>query len=73
MICFRVAKGVYCFFKKYDLHVIEGVGGNSFGCGLIYCLLSGKDTKAAAEFVVAASALKHPIEGGCDMVTVLKL
>lgn len=38
--------------------------------GLIYSLLSGKDTQAAVEFAVAASALKHTIEGDYNMVTV---
>lgn len=33
-------------------------------------LLSGKDTQAAVEFAVAASALKHSIEGDYNMVTV---
>ena len=61
----------YCFSKKYDLHIIDRVGGgDSFGGGLIYALLSGKDTQAAVEFAVAASALKHSIGGDYNMVTV---
>ena len=32
--------------------------------------LSGKDTQAAVEFAVAASALKHSIGGDYNMVTV---
>ena len=61
----------YCFSKKYDLHIIDRVGGgDSFGGGLIYSLLSGKDTQAAVEFAVAASALKHSIGGDYNMVTV---
>ena len=38
--------------------------------GLIYALLSGKDTQAAIEFAVAASALKHSIEGDYNRVSV---
>ena len=38
--------------------------------GLIYALLSGKSTQEAVEFAVAASALKHSIEGDFNMVTV---
>ena len=61
----------YCFSKKYNLHIIDRVGGgDSFGGGLIYALLSGKDTQQAVEFAVAASALKHSIGGDYNMVTV---
>lgn len=68
---YNVAKDEYCFSKKYNLHIIDRVGGgDSFGGGLIYSLLSGKDTQAAVEFAVAASALKHSIEGDYNMVTV---
>lgn len=60
----------YCFSKKYELHIIDRVGGgDSFGGGLIYSLLSGKDTQSAVEFAVAASALKHTVEGDYNMVT----
>ncbi len=61
----------YCFSKEYHLHIVDRVGGgDSFGAGLIYALLSGKDTQAAVEFAVAASALKHSIEGDYNLVTV---
>ena len=64
----------YCFSKKYDLTIIDRVGGgDSFGGGLIYSLLSGKDTQAAVEFAVAASALKHTIEGDYNMMTVAEV
>ncbi|MBQ2265832.1 MAG: sugar kinase, partial [Clostridia bacterium] len=49
----------YCFSKEYHLHIVDRVGGgDSFGAGLIYALLNGKDTQQAIEFAVAASALK---------------
>ena len=61
----------YCFSKEYHLHIVDRVGGgDSFGGGLIYALLSGKSTQDAVEFAVAASALKHSIEGDYNMVTV---
>ena len=61
----------YCFSKKYELRIIDRVGGgDSFGGGLIYALLSGKSTQEAVEFAVAASALKHTIEGDYNMVSV---
>ena len=71
---YNVDKDEYCFSKKYDLHIIDRVGGgDSFGGGLIYSILSGKDTQAAVEFAVAASALKHSIEGDYNMVTVAEV
>ena len=71
---YNVAKDEYCFSKKYNLHIIDRVGGgDSFGGGLIYSLLSGKDTQAAVEFAVAASALKHSIEGDYNMVSVAEV
>ena len=42
----------------------------SFGAGLIYSLLSGKSSQAAIEFAVAASALKHSVEGDFNRVSV---
>ena len=67
---YDVKADTYCFSKKYDLHIIDRVGGgDSFGGGLIYALLTGKSTQAAVEFAVAASALKHSIEGDYNMVT----
>lgn len=60
----------YCFSKKYSLHIVDRIGGgDSFGAGLIYSLLSGKDTQCAVEFAVAASALKHSVEGDYNMVS----
>lgn len=60
----------YCFSKEYHLHIVDRVGGgDSFGAGLIYALLSGKDTQTAVEFAVAASALKHSIEGDYNLVS----
>lgn len=60
----------YHFSKKYDLHIVDRVGGgDSFGGGLIYALLAGKGNQRAVEFAVAASALKHTVEGDYNMVT----
>ena len=68
---YDVASGEYCFSKKYSLHIIDRIGGgDSFGGGLIYSLLSGKSTQEAVEFAVAASALKHSVEGDYNMMTV---
>ena len=61
----------YCFSKEYHLRITDRVGGgDSFGGGLIYAMLNGKSTQDAVEFAVAASALKHSIEGDYNRVTV---
>ena len=61
----------YGFSKSYHLHIVDRVGGgDSFGGGLIYALLNGKTTQEAIEFAVAASALKHSIEGDYNRVSV---
>ena len=68
---YDAASGEYCFSKVYHLHIIDRVGGgDSFAGGLIYSLLNGKTTQEAVEFAVAASALKHSIEGDFNHATV---
>ncbi len=60
----------YNFSREYNIHIVDRVGGgDSFGGGLIYSLLSGKSSKDALEFAVAASALKHTIEGDVNLVS----
>jgi len=57
--------------KRYDMHITDRVGGgDSFGGGLIYGLTSGKNNQDALEFAVAASCLKHSIEGDFNLVSV---
>lgn len=59
------------FSKKYSVHIVDRVGGgDSFGGGLIYSLLNEKEPQSAIEFAVAASCLKHSIEGDYNMVSV---
>ena len=59
------------FSKKYAMHIVDRVGGgDSFGGGLIYSLLNKKDAQRAIDFAVAASCLKHSIEGDYNMVSV---
>ncbi len=67
---YDVASDEYCFSKLYHLHIVDRVGGgDSFGGGLIYSILSGMNTQEAVEFAVAASALKHSIEGDYNFAT----
>ena len=57
--------------RKYHIApIVDRVGGgDSFAGGLICGLADGKDMKAALEFAVAASALKHTIPGDFNLVT----
>ncbi|MDD3340075.1 MAG: sugar kinase [Lachnospiraceae bacterium] len=67
----------YFFSKKYKMHIVDRVGGgDSFGGGLICASLKGFDSQNTIEFAVAASCLKHSVEGDFNMVSmdeVLKL
>ncbi len=59
------------FSRKYTMHIVDRVGGgDSFGAGLIYALLKGYAPQKAINFAVAASCLKHSIEGDYNMVSV---
>lgn len=58
--------------KHYDiLPIVDRVGGgDSFSGGIIHGLLTKKTQGEALEFAVAASALKHTINGDFNMVSV---
>lgn len=63
-------EGKAVFSRKYAMHIVDRVGGgDSFGAGLIHSLLAGKNATDAIEFAVAASCLKHSIEGDYNMVS----
>lgn len=63
--------GEAVFSKKYPVHIVDRVGGgDSFGAGLIYAVQSGMNDRDALEFAVAASCLKHTIEGDYNQVSV---
>ncbi len=62
------------FSKKYAMHIVDRVGGgDSFGAGLIYSLVNGYEAQRTIEFAVAASCLKHTIEGDYNMVSVAEV
>ena len=71
---YDAAEKAAVFSKRYDLHIVDRVGGgDSFSGGLIYALLSGKSDREAVEFAAAASALKHSVEGDYNMVTLVEV
>ena len=56
--------------KQYSVRIVDRVGsGDSFASGLIYGLVTGMPMNEAAEFGVAASALKHTIPGDLNHAT----
>ncbi len=61
----------YYFSKEYTIHIVDRVGGgDSFGGGLIYSQLMDYSPQASIEYAVAASCLKHTIEGDFNLVSV---
>lgn len=63
-------EGKAYFSKKYAIHIVDRVGGgDSFGAGLIYALRNSYKDQDAIEFAVAASCLKHSIEGDYNLVS----
>ena len=58
--------------KRYDIdHIVDRVGGgDAFSAGLIHGMLKNPGDQASAlEFAVAASALKHTVNGDFNMVS----
>jgi 2-dehydro-3-deoxygluconokinase len=56
--------------RQYEVRIVDRVGsGDSFASGFIYGLVTGMTMKDAAEFGVAASALKHTIPGDLNHAT----
>ncbi len=55
-------------------HIVDRIGGgDAFMAGLIYGLLTYQNDQQALDFAVAASALKHTIEGDANLVTVAEV
>ncbi|MDR3281735.1 MAG: sugar kinase, partial [Endomicrobium sp.] len=60
----------FFFSKEYVLHIVDRVGGgDSFGAGLVYSLIKEYSGQEAIEFAVAASCLKHSIEGDYNQIS----
>lgn len=61
----------FYFSKQYPVHIVDRIGGgDSFGAGLIYANIHDMAPQKAIEFAVAASCLKHSIEGDFNQVNV---
>ena len=60
--------------KNYEVRIIDRVGsGDSFASGFIFGLVTGMPLSEAAEFGVAASALKHTIPGDLNHATLTEV
>jgi len=56
--------------KQYEVRIVDRVGsGDSFASGFIFGLVTGMAMGDAAEFGVAASAMKHTIPGDLNHAT----
>ena len=57
--------------KKYMIDIVDRVGGgDSFGAGLIYSFINNMSAQDSIEFAVAASCLKHTVEGDFNIASV---
>lgn len=57
--------------KKYTIQIVDRVGGgDSFGAGLIYGLVNKLSEQETIEYAIAASCLKHTIEGDFNITSV---
>lgn len=60
--------------KQYEVRIVDRVGsGDSFASGFIYGLVTGMKMQDAAEFGVAASAIKHTIPGDLNHATLAEV
>ena len=56
---------------EYDIQVVDRVGaGDSFAAGIIYGLYLNHELQDTLDFAVAASCLKHSIEGDFNRVSI---
>ena len=63
--------GEAVFSPTYRIDIVDRVGGgDSFGGGLIYALMSGYESQKAINFAIAASCLKHTIEHDFNLVSI---
>lgn len=61
----------YVLSKEYTIDIVDRVGsGDSFAAGIIYSLISEFKEQEAIEFAVAASCLKHTLEGDYNRMNI---
>ncbi len=69
--CLNDRNGFYLSRRYQISDIVDRVGGgDSFAAGLLYGLNNCEDSQAALEFAVAASCLKHTIDGDFNRVSI---
>ncbi len=64
----------YHFSRSYDIRIWDRIGGgDSFAGGLIYALSNQFESKKAIDFAVAASCLKHSVQGDYNRVSLAEV
>ena len=70
-VLFDAGSNAFLQSQRYTVRLVDRIGGgDSFAAGLIFGLLTGRDSDAALRFAVAASALKQTIPGDFNHVSV---
>jgi 2-dehydro-3-deoxygluconokinase len=70
-VLYEKESGAFHRSQRYDVRIVDRVGGgDSFAGGLIFGLVTGRDTAASLRFAVAASALKQTIPGDFNRTSV---
>ncbi len=60
--------------KEYSLHIVDRIGGgDAFSAGLIYAMLVQYPLQKVVDFAVAASALKHTIQGDFNQISIAEV
>jgi 2-dehydro-3-deoxygluconokinase len=73
-VLFDKATGQFHQSQRYDVRLVDRIGGgDSFGAGLIFGLVTGRTPEASLRFAVAASALKQTIPGDFNRVSVAEV
>lgn len=63
-------KNEYNLSKEYTIDIVDRVGsGDSFAAGIIYSLTNNAESQDTIDFAVAASCLKHTLEGDYNRVS----
>ena len=73
-VLYDAATHAFIQSQHYNVRVVDRIGGgDSFGAGLIYGLVTGRTPEQALRFAVAASALKQTIPGDANRVSVAEV
>lgn len=73
-VLFDAGTGAFLQSPRYTVRLVDRIGGgDSFAAGLIYGLVTGRDSESSLRFAVAASALKQTIPGDFNHVSVAEV